>query len=129
MSETEPPEHATKGDEEWFVLTQGMEPYERFSYIVRHVLETAIEDAEAYVDDARIFEDVDLEDADAVEAHLRELDTALREDEALSQLEREFLCAAVSRVMREHDLDARCYGELFRLARPVNGDGGQDGCD
>lgn len=107
-------------DGEWFVLTQGMEPYERFRYIAQHVLEAAIEEAEAYVADERIFEELELEEPEALEEHLRELDDALQEDEDLSALEREFLCAAVAAVMRENDMQARCYRELFRLAEPVN---------
>lgn len=115
-------------DHEWFVLTEGMEPYEKFRFIARHVLETALDEARDYVDDERIFEDLSDGDDETVEAHLKRLDTELREDETLSSLEREFLCAAVSAVMRDHDLEARCFGELIRFAGKLDDRGPVGGC-
>lgn len=131
MSEDGSPRQASEQtdrppDHEWFVLTEGLDPYERFRYIVRHVLETAVEDARDYVGDRRIFDEDVLEDEDASADHLRELDRRLREDGELSQMEREFMCAAVSRAMRERGMESRCYAELFKLARPA-GDGSDDG--
>lgn len=35
------------------MLTEGMEPYERFRYIVRKLLEVTIEDAQTYTLDER----------------------------------------------------------------------------
>lgn len=115
-------------DHEWFVLTDGMEPYEKFRFIARHVLETALDEARDYVDDDRIFEELSDRDDETVEAHLKRLDAELREDETLSPLEREFLCAAVSTVMREHDLEARCFGELIRFAGELEDRGPVGGC-
>lgn len=43
-------------DGDWPVLTEGMEPYERFRYVVGKLLEAAIEDAQPYNLDERIFE-------------------------------------------------------------------------
>lgn len=117
-----PEDGATPPDQEWLVLTEGMEPYERFRYITRYVLETAIEDATAYAEDHRIFTDLDPGDREAMREHLRELDQALRADASLTGLEQAFLCATVSAALEARDMDARCYQELLNLARPIDPD-------
>ncbi len=106
-------------DGDWPVLTEGMEPYEQFRYIVRKLLEATIEDAQAYTLDERIFEGRNLEDEaeDEVRAHLQALDEALREDNKLTEIERAFLCEAVSASMGEHNMRARCYQDLLRFAQ------------
>lgn len=102
-------------DAEWFALTDGMDAYERFRYIARYVLAAAVEDAQAYVTDDRIFSS--LEDEAALEEHLADIDQALREDASLSPMERRFLCAAVAEAMADHDMQAACpWQELVRIA-------------
>lgn len=92
-----------------------MDAYQRFPFIARHVLSAAIEEAQAYVKDERIFPDLD--DQVPTEDHLAEIDQALREDRVLSPMERRFLCAAVAEAMADHDMEADCpWQELVRIA-------------
>lgn len=102
-------------DAEWFKLTEGMDAYQRFRFIARHVLSAAIEEAQAYAKDERIFSDLD--DQVPIEDHLAEIDQALREDSSLSPMERRVLCAAVAEAMADHDMEAACpWQELVRIA-------------
>lgn len=94
-----------EADGEWFALTEGLGPYERFRFIARHVLAAALEEAGPYIGDRRIFADDNGRD---LEARLRDLESSLGTDETLSPLEREFLCGVVASVLREHDLEATC---------------------
>lgn len=104
-------------DEEWLILTEDMEPYERFRYIVRHVLQAAIDDASDYAADERIFgDDVSV----SLESHLEELDERLQADEEISEVEAMFMCSAVDAAMREEGLRSRCYSELFDGARAAD---------
>lgn len=98
-------------DQEWLVLTEGMSPAERFRYIARHVLESAIEEAGAYATDERIFDDLD-GDGEAEREHLERLDDALRDD-GIPPLERAFLCAAVRAAMEDHEMEPRCLTEVL----------------
>lgn len=102
-------------DAEWLKLTEGMDAYERFRFIARHVLAAAVEEVQAYVKDERIFSGLD--DQAAIEDHLAEIDQALREDSSLSPMERRFLCAAVAEAMADHDMEAACpWQDLVRIA-------------
>lgn len=107
----------TFGDADWFLLTEGMEPYERFRYIVRHVLEAAIDDAREYAVDERIFEELGDEE---LEAHLDRLDERLQEDDELSEVEARFMCAAVDAGLQEVGRRSTCYPELFDAAEPAD---------
>lgn len=102
-------------DAEWLKLTEGMDAYQRFRLIARHVLSAAVDEAQAYVKDERIFPGLD--GNVGIEEHLAEIDQQLREDSSLSQMERRFLCAAVAEAMADHDMEAACpWQELVRIA-------------
>lgn len=98
-------------DQEWLVLTEGMSPYERFRYIARHILGSAVEEAGRYATDGRIFDDLDGDEAG--KEHLERLDEALREDGSLPPLERAFLCAAVRAAMEDREMEPRCLTEIL----------------
>lgn len=104
-------------DQGWIVLTEGMDPYERFRYIATKVLEKALREAEPYAVDERLFEEVADADEDEVKAHLESLDEQLSEDEEITDLEHAFLCATVGSVLEDHGGEARCYSGLLRLSR------------
>lgn len=111
-------------DDGWLVLTEGMDPEERFRYIARHVLDSAIEEAAAYATDERIF---DLDgDAEAVDEHLERLDDALRDD-GIPPLERAFHCAAVRAAMEEREMEPRCLSDLVGVL--AEGAAARDGPD
>lgn len=101
-------------DADWLRLTEGMDDYERFRFIARHVLLSAIDEARGYATDERIFPAVD--DPDELEAHLASIDERLREDASLSAIEQRFLCTAVADAMDELELEASCpWQDLARL--------------
>lgn len=99
-------------DQEWFVLTEGLTPYERFRFIATHVLNTALKDASRYAVDQRIFPDAAGEDA--LRAHLGILDLSLQSDPGLSSVQREFLCAVVASAMRDQAVAPACLGDVIR---------------
>lgn len=109
-------------DQEWLVLTEGMSPYERFRYIARHILASAVDEAGRYATDDRIFDDPD-GDPEAGKEHLERLDDALRDDGSLPPLERAFLCAAVRAAMEEREMEPRCLSELVGIFAEADGDG------
>lgn len=106
-------------DDGWLRLTEDLEPYERFRYIVRHLLEAAIEDARAYATDVRLFEDLDVDDTEALRDHLDELDQRLQADEDLDPTEARFMCAAVDAAFKDQGLRSRCYEDLLDAAEPA----------
>lgn len=106
---------STQEDQEWLKLTEGLEPYERFRYIAKHVLQAAVQEASAYAVDPRIFQD--LRASGELEELLWELEAELREDEDVSPFERAFLCAAVTEAMALEDLESACPWELFHRLR------------
>lgn len=119
-------DEASPNDEGWIVLTEGMEPYERFRYIVTKILESALDEARPYALDERLFADLAEADEEGIRAHLERLDDELREDERLSELERAFLCATIGSVLEDHGGQARCYEELLPFARSIDGESSLD---
>lgn len=104
-------------DEGWILLTEGMEPYQRFRYITLEILESALEESATYPVDERLFTDLEGASEDVVRDHLEGLDEALRDDEGISDLERAFLCATVGSLLEDRGGRARCYDGLLKLAR------------
>lgn len=109
-------------DEEWFRLTEDLVPYERFKFIAGHVLTTALKEAATYAKDSRIFADAAGEGA--LRAHLEILDLSLRGDAGLSNVEREFLCAAVAAAMRALKAKPICLADVIRDLAASGSNGG-----
>lgn len=128
-------------DEDWLVLTQDMEPYDPFRFIVRHVLDAALQDARgyatderqdarSYATDERLFGDGDPGDPQALRAHLDELDRRRKADEELRRLEADVLCAVVQAALQDVGQRSRRYGhvlDLAELARDSDPDPGSPG--